>query len=233
MTESPLHVCRAPSSTPVVPTPGRCGVGIAAVDLGASFRLPGIPGGRAGSTRCWAVTRPEGAVTGRWGDGAMSASASRLDRITVDPAINHGKPSIRGMRIPVQTLSELLAGGMTFDEVLADYPALEREDPLATVEFAAISRPGTSGPCPSVREVPGPRRSTPHPARCVPFEQGSRRWCCLLSSRTGTQRPILPFRSPLLKAGLSARIRTSSIRIWRVALPSICWSELATRPTMS
>ena len=38
----------------------------------------------------------------------MPSAASRLDRITVDPEINHGKPSIRGMRIPVQTLFELL-----------------------------------------------------------------------------------------------------------------------------
>lgn len=69
----------------------------------------------------------------------MPSAASRLDRITVDPEINHGKPSIRGMRIPVQTLFELLASGMTFDEVLDDYPALEREDVLAALEFAAVS----------------------------------------------------------------------------------------------
>jgi uncharacterized protein (DUF433 family) len=69
----------------------------------------------------------------------MPSGASRLDRITVDPEINHGKPSIRGMRIPVQTLFELLASGMTFDEVLDDYPALEREDVLAALEFAAVS----------------------------------------------------------------------------------------------
>lgn len=69
----------------------------------------------------------------------MFASAGRLDRITVDPAIKHGKPSIRGMRILVQTLFDLLASGMTFDQVLADYPALEREDLLAGLEFAAIA----------------------------------------------------------------------------------------------
>jgi len=77
----------------------------------------------------------------------MSFAVSRLDRITVDPTINHGKPSIRGMRIPVQTLFELLASGMTFDEVLADYPALERDDLLAALEFAALSA-GNQQPLP-------------------------------------------------------------------------------------
>jgi uncharacterized protein (DUF433 family) len=43
------------------------------------------------------------------------------------------------MRIPVQTLFELLASGMTLDEILDDYPVLEREDVLAALEFAAVS----------------------------------------------------------------------------------------------
>lgn len=66
----------------------------------------------------------------------MSA-VSRLDRITVDPAICHGKPTLRGLRYPVQTLLELLASGMTIDEVLEDYADLEREDLLAALEFGA------------------------------------------------------------------------------------------------
>ena len=74
------------------------------------------------------VRRGPASSPARWDDDAMSFAVGRLDRITVDPTINHGKPSIRGMRIPVQTLFELLASGMTFDEVLADYPALERDD---------------------------------------------------------------------------------------------------------
>ena len=64
---------------------------------------------------------------------------SRLDRITIDPAICHGQPSIRGMRYPVVNLLELLAGGMTLDEVLADYPSLERDDLLAALEYGALS----------------------------------------------------------------------------------------------
>jgi uncharacterized protein (DUF433 family) len=63
-----------------------------------------------------------------------------LDRITVDPEICHGKPCIRGLRYPVETLLELLSSGMTTEEVLADYPDLERDDILAAVAFAETSR---------------------------------------------------------------------------------------------
>jgi uncharacterized protein (DUF433 family) len=63
--------------------------------------------------------------------------ADLLDRITMDPAINHGKPVIRGLRYPVETLLELLSSGMTIDEILADYEDLEREDVLAALAFAA------------------------------------------------------------------------------------------------
>jgi uncharacterized protein (DUF433 family) len=59
------------------------------------------------------------------------------DRITIDPAICHGKPCIRGLRYPVETLLELMAGGMSVDEILADYEDLEREDILAALSFAA------------------------------------------------------------------------------------------------
>ena len=64
-------------------------------------------------------------------------SVSLLDRITTDPAICHGKPVVRGLRYPVDSLLELLASGMTIDEVLADYHDLEREDLLAALEFGA------------------------------------------------------------------------------------------------
>lgn len=62
---------------------------------------------------------------------------SRLERITSDPAICHGQPTIRGLRYTVESLLELLAAGMTIDEVLADYPDLERDDVLAALEFGA------------------------------------------------------------------------------------------------
>ncbi|HEX5506005.1 MAG TPA: DUF433 domain-containing protein [Thermomicrobiales bacterium] len=60
-----------------------------------------------------------------------------LDRITIDPTICHGKPCIRGLRYPVETLLELLSAGMTIEELLADYPDLERDDLLAALAFAA------------------------------------------------------------------------------------------------
>lgn len=59
------------------------------------------------------------------------------DRITIDPAICHGKPCIRGLRYPVESILEWLAAGMTPDEILADYEDLEREDILAALSFAA------------------------------------------------------------------------------------------------
>lgn len=64
---------------------------------------------------------------------------SRLDRITIDPSICHGQPTIRGMRYPVVNLLELLAGGMTLDEVLEDYPSLQHEDLLAALEYGALA----------------------------------------------------------------------------------------------
>ena len=60
-----------------------------------------------------------------------------LKRITVDPAICHGKPTVRGLRYPVSMVLELLAGNMTPEEILADYPDLEREDISACLAFAA------------------------------------------------------------------------------------------------
>lgn len=59
------------------------------------------------------------------------------ERITIDPNICHGKPCIRGLRYPVETILELLSSGMTPEEILADYEDLEREDILAALSFAA------------------------------------------------------------------------------------------------
>ena len=63
--------------------------------------------------------------------------SSALSRITIDPEICHGKPCIRGLRYPVETILELLSSGMTFDEILADYEDLERDDILAALSFAS------------------------------------------------------------------------------------------------
>ncbi len=61
----------------------------------------------------------------------------QVDRITIDPEICHGKPCLRGLRYPVETVLELLSSGMTIDEILTDYEDLEREDILAALDFAA------------------------------------------------------------------------------------------------
>lgn len=58
------------------------------------------------------------------------------DRITMDPEICHGKPTIRRLRYPVETILELLSSGMTSEEILADYEDLEPEDILAVLDFA-------------------------------------------------------------------------------------------------
>jgi len=57
--------------------------------------------------------------------------------ITIDPAICHGKPTIRGLRYPAETILELLGAGMSYEEILDDYPDLHREDILAVLTFAA------------------------------------------------------------------------------------------------
>ena len=59
------------------------------------------------------------------------------DRITIDPEICHGKPTIRGLRYPVETILELLSAGMTTEEILADYEDLEPEDIQAVLSYAA------------------------------------------------------------------------------------------------
>lgn len=59
-----------------------------------------------------------------------------LDRITYDLAILGGKPVIKGTRISVQFILELLAAEMSIDEILAEYPYLTREDVLAAIEYA-------------------------------------------------------------------------------------------------
>lgn len=59
------------------------------------------------------------------------------ERITTNPEICHGKPCIRGLRYPVETILVLLSSGMTTDEILADYEDLERDDIYAVLAFAA------------------------------------------------------------------------------------------------
>ncbi|MFN9932165.1 MAG: DUF433 domain-containing protein [Cyanobacteriota bacterium] len=60
----------------------------------------------------------------------------QLGRITINPEICHGKPTIRGLRYPVEMVLELLSAGMSASEILADYPDLEAEDITAVLEYA-------------------------------------------------------------------------------------------------
>lgn len=67
-----------------------------------------------------------------------------LSRITVEPGKPSGKPCIRGMRITVYDVFEYLAVGMTYDELLQDFPDLERNDILAALVWAAQAERRTS-----------------------------------------------------------------------------------------
>jgi len=69
----------------------------------------------------------------------VPTSTTLLSRITIEPDICHGKPVIRGLRYPVESILEYLAGGDSFDDVLAEFPDLERADLQACMEFAAQS----------------------------------------------------------------------------------------------
>lgn len=62
---------------------------------------------------------------------------SQLHRITFDPNIRSGKPIIRGLRYTVHDVLEWLASGMTYEEILIDFPDLQREDIFACLEYAA------------------------------------------------------------------------------------------------
>ncbi len=65
----------------------------------------------------------------------MDADYSKI--ISVDPGKRGGKPCIRGLRITVHDVLEYLASGMSEDEILADFPDLERQDIRASLAFAA------------------------------------------------------------------------------------------------
>jgi len=65
------------------------------------------------------------------------STANWPERITIDPAICNGKPTIRGKRITVQTVLEFLAAGDSAEEILRQYPSLEPEDIRACLQAAA------------------------------------------------------------------------------------------------
>ncbi len=65
-------------------------------------------------------------------------NAELLQRITIQPEKCGGKPCVRGLRIRVVDILHLLSAGASFEEILKDYPFLEREDILAAIEYAAV-----------------------------------------------------------------------------------------------
>jgi len=60
-----------------------------------------------------------------------------LERISIDPKVCFGKPCIRGTRLWVSLLLDFLAAGTTIEEILTEYPQLEREDVLAAIAYGA------------------------------------------------------------------------------------------------
>ncbi len=69
---------------------------------------------------------------------------SYIDRITIDPEICHGKPCIRSMRWPVAVIIDMLGSGMSIEQILEDHKELEREDILASLNFAKLYLSGQS-----------------------------------------------------------------------------------------
>jgi uncharacterized protein (DUF433 family) len=63
----------------------------------------------------------------------------KFDRITLNPDRCFGKPCIRGLRMPVASILSYLSSGMTVDEVLKEWPELEREDIFQALGYAALS----------------------------------------------------------------------------------------------
>ena len=73
-----------------------------------------------------------------------------LDRITIDPAICHGKPCIRGMRWPVEVILDMLGAEMSNVQILQDHPELEKEDIIASLQYAKLLASGKT-----LKEVTG------------------------------------------------------------------------------
>jgi uncharacterized protein (DUF433 family) len=70
---------------------------------------------------------------------AVKLRAALLDRVTNDPEVLGGRPAIRGLRISVSDILDMLAAGASREEILADFPYLEEDDISAALEYAARS----------------------------------------------------------------------------------------------
>lgn len=96
-----------------------------------SFQTPGFcPGSPFDTKGLAALARP--------GAGCYTAYMDALlDRITHDPALCGGRPCIRGLRIRVRDVLDLLEAGLSFEDILEELPALERDDIRASVAYAS------------------------------------------------------------------------------------------------
>jgi uncharacterized protein (DUF433 family) len=77
-----------------------------------------------------------------------SSMQNLLDRITINPDICHGKPTIRDKRYTVELILDLLSAGMTNEEILQDYPALEIDDIRAAIVFGDLVSKNKNSFCP-------------------------------------------------------------------------------------
>ncbi len=60
---------------------------------------------------------------------------NKLDRISIDPGVFEGEPCIRGLRIPVSLIIKLISAGKSAEDILKDYPELEKEDIKQSLEY--------------------------------------------------------------------------------------------------
>ena len=67
-----------------------------------------------------------------------------LKRITLIPGLMGGKPTIRGLRMPVSDILEMLSNGMTPEEIITEHPSLETDDVLASIYYASLKLSNTS-----------------------------------------------------------------------------------------
>jgi uncharacterized protein (DUF433 family) len=86
-----------------------------------------------------------------------------FDRITLNPLVMGGKPCIRGMRLTVGMIVGQIGAGVTIDELLADYPYLEREDILQAVSYAGWLASGHEVELPGTKSPTGPSWDWPMP----------------------------------------------------------------------
>jgi uncharacterized protein (DUF433 family)/uncharacterized protein with HEPN domain len=103
------------------------------------WRALGAPSGRNSAAHCRraAILIPWPGRSGGWAVGQSYAGGMVFTRITVDPALMGGVPTIRGLRIPVATVVSMVADGMTPEEICRDLPDLTPQDVAESLWYAA------------------------------------------------------------------------------------------------